>query len=70
MSEAVGFDITPDSSSSLRKILKYNLESHLEDLDSISAAASKVRQLQCTCTLYMYMCSDCICTLTYMYMYM
>ena len=42
MSEAVGFNITPDSGTSLRKVLKYNLEPFLDNLEAISAAASKV----------------------------
>ena len=66
MSEAVGFDITPDSSSSLRKILKYNLESHLEDLDSISAAASKVRHMYSIMIVCTWACTyfSCTCTCT------
>ena len=58
MSEAVGFNITPDSGTSLRKVLKHNLESHLDSLEAVSVAASKVRHdhythvhvhVQCTC---------------------
>ena len=45
MSEIAGFNITPDSGTSLRKVLKYNLESYMEQFEAISAAASKV---QCT----------------------
>ena len=43
MSEIVGFNITPDSGTSLRKVLKYNLEAHMERFEAISAAASKVK---------------------------
>ena len=66
MSEIVGFNITPDSGTSLRKVLKYNLEAHMERFEAISAAASKVHSVynnlflslsfihvHCTCT-----CSD------------
>ncbi len=45
MSESIGFNITPDSGTSLRKVLKYELDSHLDTLDAISAAASKVRRV-------------------------
>ena len=67
MSEIVGFNITPDSGTSLRKVLKYNLEAHMERFEAISAAASKVKCIKkpslslflslsvsftCTCTLH------------------
>lgn len=42
MSEIVGFDLTPDSSTTLRKVLKQNLAPYLEQFDSISSVASKV----------------------------
>ena len=42
MSNIIGFNITPDSGSSLRKMLKYKLEPHLEDFEAISVGASKV----------------------------
>lgn len=42
MSEIAGHDLTPDSGSSLRKILKQNLTPYLELFESISAGASKV----------------------------
>ncbi len=57
MSESIGFNITPDSGTSLRKVLKYELDSHLDTLDAISAAASKVRRVHVhvhTCTLYIH----------------
>ncbi|TWW56799.1 Dynein heavy chain 7, axonemal [Takifugu flavidus] len=41
MSEIVGFDLTPDSSTTLRKVLKRNLAPYLEQFDSISSVASK-----------------------------
>ncbi|XP_077070519.1 dynein axonemal heavy chain 12 [Siphateles boraxobius] len=41
MSEIAGHDLTPDSGSSLRKILKQNLTPYLELFESISAGASK-----------------------------
>ena len=46
MSEIVGEDITPDSSTNLRKMLKFNLVPCLEQLEAISGAASKVRFLR------------------------
>ena len=46
MSEIVGFNITPDSGTSLRKVLKYNLEAHMERFEAISVAASKVKCIQ------------------------
>ena len=65
MSEIVGFNITPDSGTSLRKVLKYNLEAHMERFEAISAAASKVKCIKKTslslflslslCFIYMYM---------------
>lgn len=42
MSEIVGFDLTPDSSTTLRKVLKHKLAPYLEQFESISAVASKV----------------------------
>ncbi|KAG1961895.1 dynein heavy chain 12, axonemal [Pimephales promelas] len=41
MSEIAGHDLTPDSGSSLRKILKQNLNPYLELFENISAGASK-----------------------------
>ncbi|TRZ01398.1 hypothetical protein DNTS_018422, partial [Danionella cerebrum] len=41
MSEIAGQDLTPDSGTSLRKILKQNLNPYLELFESISAGASK-----------------------------
>jgi len=49
MSEVVGYDLTPDSGTTLRKVLKQNLVSYLEEFDSISAAASKVRVPEMLC---------------------
>lgn len=46
MSEIIGFSITPDSGTSLRKMLKVNFEPYLEDLESISAGASKEFSLE------------------------
>lgn len=42
MSATAGFDMTPDSGSTLRKVLKLNLEPYLEEFEGISAAATKV----------------------------
>ena len=44
MSDIIGFDITPDSGSTLRKILKFNLKPYMDEFEGISAGASKVRQ--------------------------
>ncbi|XP_055007109.1 dynein axonemal heavy chain 7-like [Boleophthalmus pectinirostris] len=41
MSKIVGYDITPDSGTTLRKILKQNLTPYLDKFESVSAAASK-----------------------------
>lgn len=43
MSDIIGFDITPDSGSTLRKVLKFNLKPYMDELEGISAGASKVR---------------------------
>lgn len=43
MSEIVGYDLTPDPRTTLRKVLKQNLAPYLEEFESISASASKVR---------------------------
>lgn len=43
MSEIIGFDLTPDMGTSLRKVLKYDLAPHIVEFESISAGASKVR---------------------------
>lgn len=51
MSEIAGYDLTPDSGTTLRKVLKQNLAPYLEEFESISAAASKVRTL---CFLLLY----------------
>ena len=45
MSHIVGYDLTPDSGTTLRKVLKQNLAPYLEEFESISAASSKVRIL-------------------------
>lgn len=42
MSEIVGYDLTPDSGSTLRKVLKQNLTPYLEQFEVISMGASKV----------------------------
>ncbi|KAM8834259.1 LOW QUALITY PROTEIN: dynein axonemal heavy chain 12-like [Synchiropus picturatus] len=48
MSEVVGDDITPDSSTTLQKVLKKNLSAHLDRFQSISASASKEFSLERT----------------------
>lgn len=44
MSQIVSYEITPNGGTTLRKVLKQNLTPYLEDFESISAAASKVRR--------------------------
>uniref|UniRef100_A0A8C4EEV4 Dynein axonemal heavy chain 12 n=1 Tax=Dicentrarchus labrax TaxID=13489 RepID=A0A8C4EEV4_DICLA len=46
MSEIVGYDLTPDSGTTLRKVLKQDLAPYLEEFESISAAASKEFSLE------------------------
>ena len=45
MGEIVGYDITPDSGTTLRKMVKLNLGGHMEQFDTVSAAATKVCNL-------------------------
>ena len=42
MSEIYGDDLTPDAGTTLRKMLKKNLEAHMNEFEAISGAASKV----------------------------
>ncbi|XP_074537088.1 dynein axonemal heavy chain 12 [Halichoeres trimaculatus] len=46
MSDIAGYDLTPDSGTTLRKVLKQNLTPYLEQFESISAAASKEFSLE------------------------
>ncbi|XP_071484907.1 dynein axonemal heavy chain 12-like [Diadema antillarum] len=46
MSDIAGFDLTPDSGSTLRKVLKLNLGTYMEKFESISAAATKEYSLE------------------------
>ncbi|NXY12857.1 DYH7 protein, partial [Atrichornis clamosus] len=46
MSNIVGYDITPDAGTTLRKVLKLNLSSYLEEFAAISVAASKEFSLE------------------------
>ncbi|KFO19799.1 Dynein heavy chain 7, axonemal [Fukomys damarensis] len=46
MSEIVGYDLTPDSGTTLRKILKLNLTPYLDKFEVISAGASKEFSLE------------------------
>ncbi|XP_026532204.1 dynein heavy chain 12, axonemal [Notechis scutatus] len=46
MSEIVGYDLTPDSGSTLRKVLKQNLTPYLEQFEVISMGASKEFSLE------------------------
>lgn len=45
MSEIAEIDITPDAGTTLRKVLKLELEPFLEKFDVISGAATKVTYL-------------------------
>ena len=42
MSELIGYEITPDSSTTLRKMLKNDLAPFMDEFDGISGGASKV----------------------------
>ncbi|ELU12017.1 hypothetical protein CAPTEDRAFT_196412 [Capitella teleta] len=46
MSDIAGFDMTPDSGSTLRKMLKLNLDPYMEQFEGISAAATKEHSLE------------------------
>ena len=46
MSDIAGFDLTPDSGTTLRKMLKLNLEPYMEQFEGISAAATKEHSLE------------------------
>ncbi|XP_023571557.1 dynein heavy chain 12, axonemal isoform X6 [Octodon degus] len=46
MSEIVGYDLTPDSGTTLRKVLKLNLAPYLDKFEVISAGASKEFSLE------------------------
>ncbi|KAM6176988.1 dynein axonemal heavy chain 12 [Erethizon dorsatum] len=46
MSEIVGYDLTPDSGTTLRKVLKLNLTPYLDKFEVISAGASKEFSLE------------------------
>ena len=46
MSDIIGYDITPNSGSSLRKILKLSLEPFMEKLEEVSVAATKEHALE------------------------
>ena len=42
LSEIVGYDLTPDSGTTLRKVLKLNLAPYLDKFEVLSAGASQV----------------------------
>ena len=46
MSDIAGFDITPDSGTTLRKMLRHNLEPYLDQFEIISGSASKEHSLE------------------------
>lgn len=43
MSEIVGYDLNPDGGTTLRTLLTQNLAPYMEQFESISVSASKVR---------------------------
>jgi len=48
MGQVIGFDITPNSGSSLRKILRLELGEFMTRLDGISVAATREHALELT----------------------
>ena len=48
MGDVIGFDITPNSGSSLRKMLKLELNSYMPRLEAISIAATREHALELT----------------------
>ena len=48
MGDVIGFDITPNSGSSLRKMLKLELNSYMARLEAISIAATREHALELT----------------------
>ena len=42
MSTIAGFDLTPDSGTTLRKMLKLDIEKHMNEFETISGSATKV----------------------------
>ena len=64
MSEIAGFDLTPDTGTTLRKVLKLNLDPYMEQFEQISAAASKVSQNHssvCMCVCVCVCVRACLC---------
>ena len=46
MSDVIGFDITPNSGSSLRKVLRLELDQFMDRLEEVSTAATKEHALE------------------------
>ena len=46
INQITGSHMTPDSGTSLRKILKFNLEPYMDQLEAVSAGASKEHSLE------------------------
>lgn len=46
MSTSAGFDLTPDSGTTLAKVLQLNLKPYMEEFEQISVAASKEFSLE------------------------
>ena len=42
MSEIVGYDMTPDAGTTLRKMLKLDLDPYLAEFEEVSVGATKV----------------------------
>ena len=48
MGAVIGFDITPNSGSSLRKVLRLDLSRHMDRLSAISVSATREHGLELT----------------------
>ena len=46
MSEIIGYDITPNSGSSLRKVLRLSLDEFMDRLEEVSVSATKEHALE------------------------
>jgi dynein heavy chain len=47
MTEIIGFDITPNAGTTLRKMLRLNLAPFMTQFEGISIGASKVSFIRC-----------------------
>lgn len=53
MSDRVGYDIAPDSSTTLRKMLKNNLSPYMNEFEGISGGASKVSSFRFSSSMWL-----------------